>query len=122
MLVSARMIDYAGMKFIYAVEIADVFKKLDAHSTEADVEFWLDRQAASRNHSRIEDLMDGITALRDDYRTAWLAENTSFRLGTITGRFDAEYEYWRKLQANIWDAEHAWKPGGPVPTLDNVLH
>jgi hexosaminidase len=122
LMVSARLIDYAGMKFLYAVEIADAFKKLDASSTPADVEFWLDRQAASRDHSRIADLMDGITGLREDYRAAWLTEYTPFRLGTAIGRFDAEYEYWRKLQAKIWDVRRNYKPGSPVPTLESVIH
>jgi hexosaminidase len=122
LLLGARLVDYAGMKFLYSVEIADVFTKLDAHSTHDDVEFWLNREASSRNHSRIADLMDFITELRETYRTLWLAEYTPFRLGTAIGRFDAEYEYWRKLQAEMWHAEHTYKPGTPVPTLDTILH
>jgi hypothetical protein len=122
LLLGARLIDYAGMKYLYSVEIADVFSKLNAHSTHGDVDFWLDREASSRNHSRIADLMDSITELRETYRTLWLAEYTPFRLGTAIGRFDAEFEYWRKLQEDIWHAEHTYKPGMAVPTLEGILH
>jgi hexosaminidase len=122
LLLGARLIDYAGMKYLYSMEVADVFSKLNAHSSRADVGFWLDREAASRNHSRIADLMDTITELRETYRTMWLTEYTPFRLGTATGRFDAEFEYWRKLQAGMWHAEHTYKPGMAVPTLDGILH
>ena len=111
LLLGARLIDYAGMKFLYAVEIADVLTKVNSSSTREDVSFWLGTQAADRNHGRMGDLMDTITELRDIYRTMWLAEYTPYRLGSVLGRFDAEFEYWRKLQARTWEAERTYKPG-----------
>jgi hypothetical protein len=118
----ARLIDYAGMKFLYAVEIADVLTKINSNSSREDVSFWLCRQMADRNHSRIGDLMDTITELRDIYRTLWLAEYTPYRLGSVMGRFDAEFQYWRKLQACTWEAERTYKPGSAVPTLETLTH
>jgi hypothetical protein len=46
--------------------------------------------------------MDPITEIRDVYRTLWLAEYSPYRLGSVMGRFDTEFEYWRKLQARTW--------------------
>jgi hexosaminidase len=122
LLLGARLIDYAGMKYLYAVEISDVFSKVDSNSSRADIGFWLGRQASSRNHARIADLMDSITELREVYRTMWLSEYTTYRLGTAIGRFDGEFEYWRKLQAKIWDLERTYKPGMAIPPLDTLRH
>jgi hypothetical protein len=53
--------------------------------------------------------MDTITGLREMYRQLWLAEYTPYRLGTTLGRFDAEYEYWRRLQSRFRAAGQAAK-------------
>jgi hypothetical protein len=121
LLLGARLLDYAGMKFLYAIEIEDIFTKIATGSpTRADLSFWLGRQMADRNHSRVGDLMDLITELRDLYRSAWQAEYTPYRMATALGRFDAEYEYWRKFQARVWEVRRNYKEGTPAPTLDSV--
>jgi len=117
----AQLIDYAGMKFLYAVEIADVFGKVNSSSSHEDVSFWLGRQASARNHGRMGDLMDTITELRDIYQAMWEAEYTAYRLASVIGRFDAEFQYWRKLQARVWEVERTYKPGKTLPTLDSLL-
>ena len=64
--------------------------------------------------------MDTITETRDAYRTLWLAEYSRYRLGSVTERFYAESEYWRKLQARTWEAERTYKPGSQLPTLETL--
>lgn len=121
-LFGARLLDYAGMKFLYAVEIADIFAKLDSSATRADISFWLGRQAGDRNHSRVGDLMDLITELREIYRVQWQVEYTPYRLGSALGRFDAEYEYWRKFQSRLWEVRRTFREGSPLPALDSLRH
>jgi hypothetical protein len=116
----ARLMDYAGMKFLYAVEIAENYAKLGPASTRADISFWLGRQAGDRNHSRIDDLMDSITELRDVYKSLWQAEYTDYRMGTALGRYDAEFEYWRRLQSRLWELRRIYKEGTPLPPLDSL--
>ncbi len=120
LLLGARLIDYAGMKFLYAVEIADVFGKVNSNSSREDVSFWLGREASERNHSRMGDLMDTITELRDIYRTMWQVEYTPYRLASAVGHFDAEFEYWRGLQSRVWEIMRTYKPGANLPTLDSL--
>ncbi len=119
-LVGARLLDYAGMKFLYAVEIADFYAKLDSSSSRADISFWLGTEASARNHSRIADLMDFITELRGLYKTQWQAQYTDYRLGSALGRFDAEYEYWRAFQARLWEVKRTFQQGRPLPPLDSL--
>jgi len=116
----ARLMDYAGMKFLYAVEIAANYAKIGPDSKPADLSFWLGHQADSRNHSRIGDLMDTISELKDLYRDRWLAEYTTYRLGTALGRFDGEFEYWRRMQAKFWEVRRSWRAGTPLPPLESL--
>jgi hypothetical protein len=120
LLLVARLVDYAGMKFLYTAEIAEGFAKLGPTPTRADLSFWIDRPASSRNHSRMGDLMDRIGELRDEYRQAWEQEYTSYRRATALGRFDAEFEYWRRLQARFWEVRRTFREGGPAPKLESL--
>ena len=114
---AARTLDYAGMKYIYAADLASFFPKMGSNPSSADVDFYLGRQASSRNHSRFADLMDTISGMREDYRLAWEAEYTSYRKQAALGRWDAEYEYWRRLQARIWEFMAQFKDHDPLPSL-----
>lgn len=120
MLLSARMLGYFGMRSLYAVEIEDQFVLAAKKNDRSDAQFYLGTQVAARNHGRLADLMDDITTLREEYRQAWLAENGSWRLGTALGRFDAEFERWRRLQARVWQALQEHRDGAPLPTLEQV--
>lgn len=120
LLLGARMLGYVCMRDLYAVEIEDGYKRLGARPTSSDAHFYLGTQAASRNHSRLADLMDDATTLREAYREAWLKEYTPWRLGSALGRWDAEYEYWRRLQARIWEALDGFKDGDEFPSLESL--
>ena len=118
--VAARMLDYAGMKYLYAIEIGGFFKTLGRHPSRSDVLLYLFRESSVADHGRIEDLMDAITALREDYRSAWRQEYTDYRLGTELGRWDTEYEFWRRFQARLWEAVNNFKDGDTLPTLEDL--
>jgi signal transduction histidine kinase len=120
LLLGARMLDYACMRDLYAVEIEDWYKQLGARPNSSDANFNLGTQVAARNHSRLADLMDGATTLREAYREAWLKEYTPWRMGSALGRWDAEYEYWRRLQARIWEMLDEFKDGQELPSLDRL--
>jgi hexosaminidase len=120
LLLGARMLGYACMRDLYAIEIEDWHKRLGARPSSADANFHLGTQVAARNHSRLTDLMDESTTLREAYREAWLKEYTPWRLGSALGRWDAEYEYWRRLQARIWEALDEFKEGGEFPSLESL--
>ena len=65
--------------------------------------------------------MDAITELRDSYRTEWLTECTPYRLASALGRWDAEYEYWRRLQANLFHLLEDYDPTQGLPPFDSLL-
>jgi hypothetical protein len=122
LVVSAGMLDYAGMKFLAAVELADRWKEV---GPKINKETWWSTFASEweyQSHNRIVDLMDRITELRKKYRSAWLEEYTDYRLESTLGRWDAEYEYWRQLQARFRAFGRKAKNGEALPPLDVVVH
>jgi len=120
-LLGSRMLDYAGLKFLTAVELTDRWKEL---GPKVNKETWwntFESEWAYQSHSRLVDLMDSITELRRDYRSAWLAEYREYRLDSTLGRWDAEYQYWRGLQARFRDFSRKLKDGDPLPPLGKVV-
>lgn len=118
LLLGARMLDYLGMKNLYAIEIAGYFRRLGPNPQRNLVNLLLRIQTGSQNHGLIQDLLDSITELRELYRQAWQSEYRSYRLGTALGRWDAEYEYWRRMQGKFQNLN----AGEPVPPLDTFRH
>jgi hypothetical protein len=116
---AAGMLDYLGMKHLYAADIADFFRRAGPEPGPTEIWLYLRLAATSQNHSHVTDLMDTITGLREEYEQAWHQEWTNYRLGSALGRWDAEYEYWRSFQARISEFAGQFKPGDSLPTLDS---
>ena len=51
------------------------------------------------------------------YRTAWLQQFNSYRLGTALGRWDEEYRFWLHAQTNFELLRQTFKSGDALPTL-----
>lgn len=60
LLLGAQMLDYTGMKYLYALEIADSWATLPAHPTRQQITDVLRQGISSQVHSRTADLMDEI--------------------------------------------------------------
>ena len=69
----------------------------------------------SQQHGKLPDLMETITELKPQYSQAWLEEYTPYRLAAALGRWDAEYEYWRRLQANFFQMIEDYNPEKGLP-------
>jgi hypothetical protein len=62
--------------------------------------------------------MDAITELRPLYRAEWLDEYSPYRLASALGRWDAEYEYWRRFQQRLQQFSDNSHPGDVLPPLE----
>jgi len=121
LLFGARILDYAAFRYLNALEISERWRQIAA-DFHPDL-FWheFDSEVIYQSHSRLVDLMDAITSLREMYRQLWLAEYTPYRLGTTIGRFDAEYEYWRRLQSRFRNVALGLSRKTSLPPLDTVI-
>ena len=121
LLVVSRMLDYAGQKFQTGPELLALWKRLGPKRPPDQV-WWneWESQVIYQDHSRIVDLMDAISELREQYRQEWLAEYTPYRLASALGRWDAEYEFWRQLQVRLLRFSEGSRAGDPLPTFDTA--
>jgi hypothetical protein len=121
LLVGARLLDYAGMKFLYALEIPERWQKLGPRPDSN--QWWneFEAEVIEQNHGRIIDLMEIIGDLREDYRAAWLSEYAPYRLATALGRWDGEFHYWRAMQERLRAFSRSRKDGDPLPPFQQVI-
>ena len=119
LLLEARLLDYAGMKNIYAAEMASFWRELGSHPDRDRLSFYVSGESSSHDHSRIENLMDYSGDLQQAYRAAWLDPYTPYRLGTVMGKWNAEFQYWWKLQRRFHDFVAAFRSGDALPSLES---
>jgi hypothetical protein len=116
LLVGGRMLDYTCMRYLYAVEIADTWEQ-QRQQKGPPAPLW----EVTSSGITCDDLMDEIAELRRIYGANWLAEYTPYRLGKALGRWDAEYEYWRGLQARFRTLGRESRRGEPIPPLESIV-
>ena len=120
-LLRAQLLDYAGMKYLYALEIADSWATLPPQPSRQQLADVLSQNIAFQVHSRTEDLMDTISQLREPYRQDWLAQYTDYRLPTALGRWNAEYEYWRRAQSRFQELMANFHDHDRLPSLEELI-
>jgi hexosaminidase len=120
-IVECRLLDYAGLKFQYGVEITEQWKLLGPHPDSDRLGNDFDNIVISQQHGKLPDLMETITELKPQYAQAWLEEYTPYRMAAALGRWDAEYEYWRRLQANLFEMLDDYKPEKGLPPFESLL-
>jgi hypothetical protein len=120
-IVECRLLDYAGLKFQYGVEITQQWKLLGSHPSTDQLGNDFENIVISQQHGKLPDLMETITELKPQYSQAWLQEYTPYRLAAALGRWDAEYEYWRRLQANFFQMLEDYKPEKGLPPFESLL-
>jgi hypothetical protein len=117
----AQAVDLAGMKFIYAGEIAKGWQSLPPHPTREQFDDAVGRGVSNQTHSRMMDMMDELTGTRELYRQAWLEQYTPYRMGTALGHWDAEFQFWLRAQRNFEDFRRNFQSGQALPSLHDLL-
>jgi hexosaminidase len=124
----ARRIDFIGLKFQLADEMADDYAQAYAlqHDRKNDPTISNLLYAISSNNGRCQDLRDGFSQLKNLYRDSWLAENRPFWIDNVLVRYDLQTQLWQKrgedldTLINAFDKTHALPPASqlriPAPT------
>ncbi|QNI31352.1 beta-N-acetylhexosaminidase [Alloacidobacterium dinghuense] len=93
----ARRMDFIGMKFEFADEMAAMYSKVyaeqndPAKNDEVDALFSL---ITDMNDGRCDQLRDGYTFTRELYEDAWKKENRPYWLGNVQVRYEAAQLLW----------------------------
>jgi hypothetical protein len=120
LMMAARLFDYLGMKSLYAAEWDGYFKELHAKPDKQLITLYLGIQMNQQGNGMLADLLDAVTDLREQYRTAWLAESKPHRLGAALARWDAESAFWLSTWARVNHLLQTHKNGEPFPGLDAI--
>lgn len=120
LLVASRMLDFAGYKFLNALEVAERWRSFGPYNSDR---YWnqIESEVVYQSHGRFADMMDAASEIKDAYRHAWLAEYAPYRLPAALGRWDNEYSYWLRLQNGFRTATSGLKEGSSLPPLNSVI-
>lgn len=98
--VTGRLMHYEATRFLWAEAIS---KRWDDAMLDKKRNNFVFYDIGYLCHGLIQDVMDELGTLKDDYSTAWDLESMPYRKNTILGRFDVEYGLWQKLLLKLID-------------------
>lgn len=90
---AARRMDFLGLKALYAKQIRDLYLEAVEHQNNPQ-RFARALQRINSTNGLLQDGRDFSTALRDDYRRLWLAENRPYWLENVLSLYERETRSW----------------------------
>jgi hypothetical protein len=120
----ARRMDFIGLKFQLADEMAEGYARALADSTSTDkkTRATVSRELSDLNgiNGRIEDLRNGTTLLRDLYESAWLRSNRPYWLRNILEHYDYAAQVWLARADNVRSAQRQWIELKTLPSAEEL--
>ena len=120
----ARRMDFIGLKFQLADEMAAGYARALAGSVSTDRKT---RASVSRELSdlsgingRMQDMRNGTTLLRDMYESAWLRSNRPYWLRNILEQYDYATQMWLARADKIHSAQRQWSAINTLPTSEEL--
>jgi hypothetical protein len=113
---AARRFDFVGQKAIYAQYIAQLYTQASApDASRGTVNSMLGR--VNSINGLLQDMRDGATSLRSQYRALWLESNTPYFLDNMLLRYDAESMYWEQQARRFTRISRTYAATGKLPPL-----
>ncbi|MBY0534428.1 MAG: beta-N-acetylhexosaminidase [Chitinophagaceae bacterium] len=100
MRVTANLLHYEASRFLWAHVMCTRWDKAMLETKRNSFVFY---DLGYICHGLVQDMMDELGTLKEDYKNAWLSENMNYRLNTMMGRFDVEMGLWQKLLLKMID-------------------
>jgi hypothetical protein len=120
----ARRMDFLGLKFQLADEMAAGYARAVAATTSTDrkTRASVSRELSDINgiNGRIEDMRNGYTLLRDLYESAWLRSNRPYWLRNILEQYDYATQLWLARADKVRTAQRQWSDAKPLPAADEL--
>jgi len=118
----ARRIDFLGLKFQLADQIAAQYLRLYNGRQDHDTAIHTSRDLwnLSGVNGLCQDLRDGYDYLRTRYSEVWLAENRPYWLNNVTARYDDAARLWVERGAKITAARAEWTENHTLPAPQEI--
>lgn len=115
----ARKIDFIGMKFQFADEIAQMYAAAADTTKRGETSRLL--SDISGMNGRMADLRDGYSLIRDLYETAWLRENRPYWLHNVLAHYDAATQLWIGRMDGVSEARRELQRTRKLPELQTIV-
>lgn len=116
---AAHRLDYLGLKALYARQIAEIYRTAyENQDNPQQVDNALTR--ISQMNGLLQDGRDFSTAIREQYRAAWLAENRPYWLGNVLALYDRETRRWLDKITDISLARAAYRAEKKLPPPETL--
>jgi hypothetical protein len=120
----ARRMDFIGLKFQLADEMAAAYARAVIASTSPDrkLHSTVSRELGDLNsvNGRIEDLRNGYTLIRDLYESAWLRSNRPYWLRNVLEQYDYTTQIWLARADKVHSAQRQWADFRTLPSADDL--
>ncbi|HEY5057341.1 MAG TPA: glycoside hydrolase family 20 zincin-like fold domain-containing protein [Acidobacteriaceae bacterium] len=120
----ARRMDFIGLKFELADEMAQGYARAqaDAVSPDKKVKALAARELSDINgiNGRAQDLRNGYTLLRDLYESAWLRSNRPYWLRNVLEQYDAAAQLWIARADKVHSAQRQWADAKTLPSAEEL--
>jgi hypothetical protein len=116
--VGARRLDFIGMKFQFAEEIAQMYARASTPINANTAEELND--IASPLNGRIGDLKEGYVLGREVYEHAWANENRPTYVGNLTNRYDNSAQLWIQRSDKVRAAIAQFRRTRTLPSMEEM--
>ena len=116
--VGARRLDFIGMKFQFADEIAQMYARASTPINAQTIEDQND--IASPLNGRINDLKEGYVLGREVYEHAWGNENRPTYLGNLANRYDNAAQLWIQRSDQMRAAIAQFRRDKTLPSMEQL--
>jgi hexosaminidase len=120
----ARRMDFIGLKFQLADEMASGYARAVVASTSTDrtLRATTSRELSDLNgiNGRMQDMRNGYTLLRDLYESAWLRSNRPYWLRNVLEQYDYAAQIWIARADKIHSAQRQWGDSKTLPSAGEL--
>jgi hypothetical protein len=115
----ARRLDFIGLKFQLADEMAEAYARAqaDALSTDKETRMMTSRELGDINgvDGRIQDIKDEYSLLRGLYEQSWLRTNRAYGLRPVLEHYDSTIALWLARMDKLRSAQRQWSNDRTLP-------
>jgi hexosaminidase len=115
----ARRMDFIGLKFQLADEIADGYQRAYSGQNAKDKKHRDDvsRELSDINgvNGRIQDYIDAYSLIRDLYEQAWYRSNRAYALRPVLEHYDYTVGVWEARSEKLRSAQRQWSDTRTLP-------
>ncbi len=120
----ARRMDFIGLKFQLAKEIAEGYQRAYAMQNTKDRKQRTDvsRELSDINgiNGRIQDMIDTYSLLRDLFEQSWYRSNRPYALRPVLEHYDYTIGVWEARSERMRSAQRQWSDTHTLPTAGEL--